>query len=104
MLSDKSNLLYHMTAITRTEPLEAQIRDFIARNLLYDAEGFAYSDDASLLREGIIDSLGIVELVEFVQTRFKVKVDQQEVVPENFDSVARLAAFMRRKQQGNTPS
>jgi acyl carrier protein len=80
-----------------SDRVEQDIRDFIARNLLYSSDGFPYSDEASLLREGIIDSLGVVELVEFAQTRFGVKVDQQEVVPENFDSVAKFAAFLRRK-------
>jgi acyl carrier protein len=84
---------------TQSKPIEPEIRDFIARNLLYSSDGFPYEDEASLLREGIIDSLGIVELVEFVQKQFGLKVDQQEVVPENFDSVARLASYVRRKQQ-----
>jgi len=86
-----------MTAPPTPSQIEAQIRDFIARNLLYNPEGFIYPDDASLLREGIIDSLGVLELVEFVQKSFGVKVDQQEVVPDNFDSVIRLSAYVRRK-------
>jgi acyl carrier protein len=81
----------------QTKQIEPQLREFIARNLLYSTEGFAYADEASLLREGIIDSLGVVELVEFVQKQFGIKVDQQEVVPENFDSVARLSAYVQRK-------
>jgi len=78
--------------------IEPPIREFIASNLLYSTDGFKYADDASLLREGIIDSLGVVELVSFLQSRFGVKAEQQEVRPENFDSVAKLAAFVRRKQ------
>jgi acyl carrier protein len=92
------SLTIQMTNI-QTKPIEPEIRDFIARNLLYSTEGFPYEDEASLLREGIIDSLGVVELVEFVQKQFGLKVDQQEVVPDNFDSVARLADYVRRKQQ-----
>jgi acyl carrier protein len=86
-----------MTNTIQNQQIEPAIRDFIARNLLYSAEGFPYTDEASLLREGIIDSLGVVELVEFVQKQFGVKVDQQEVIPENFDSVTRLSAYVRRK-------
>jgi acyl carrier protein len=78
--------------------IEAPIREFIASNLLYSNEGFTYADDASLLREGIIDSLGVVELVAFLQKEFGLKVDQSEVRPENFDSVAKLAAFVRQKK------
>jgi acyl carrier protein len=83
-----------------TKAIEPQIRQFIASNILYSTEGFTYADDTSLLREGIIDSLGVVELVEFVQSRFGVKVDQQEVTPDNFDSVTRLAAYVRKKLAG----
>jgi acyl carrier protein len=77
--------------------IEPAIRDFIATRLLYSDDGFKYSDDAPLLQEGIIDSLGVVELVEFVQTHFGVKVEQREVRPDNFDSVLKLAAFVRSK-------
>jgi acyl carrier protein len=88
-----------MTTSTQTNNVEPQIRKFIAENLLYSTDGFAYADEASLLREGIIDSLGVVELVEYVQKQFGIKVDQQEVVPENFDSVTRLSAYVRNKMQ-----
>lgn len=77
--------------------IEAEIRKFIAANLLFTQDGFPYADDVSFLREGIIDSLGVMELVEFVQKNFAVKVDQQEVTPDNFDSVTKLAAFVRQK-------
>ena len=79
-------------------PVEDAIRGFIASNLLYSEDGFAYSDDASLLRERIIDSLGVVELAAFLGRRFGVQVEQTEVRPENFDSVTRLADFVRRKR------
>ncbi len=86
-----------MTNTTDNQPIEQLLRDFIASSLLYNTEGFPYADDASFLQEGIIDSLGVVELVAFVQKHFGVKVDQQDVTPDNFDSVAKLAAFVRRK-------
>lgn len=88
-----------MTDKIKEVQIEAPIREFIAANLLYSKE-FTYGDDVSLLREGIIDSLGVVELVAFLQTRFGLKVEQSEVRPENFDSVAKLAAFVRSKQGG----
>ena len=78
--------------------IEAAIREFIASNLLYSEDGFAYGDDVSLLRERIIDSLGVVELAAFLTRRFGVRVNPPEVRPDNFDSVAKLAAFVRRKQ------
>ena len=86
-----------MTNTTQTQQIEKDIREFIATNLLYSPEGFAYADDASFLQEGIIDSLGVVELVAFVQKQFGITVDQSEVTPDHFDSVAKLAAFVRNK-------
>lgn len=86
-----------MAVNTNDRSIEAAIRGFIATDLLFSAEGFTFSDDDSLLRERIIDSLGVVELVAFLVKRFGVKVEQSEVRPENFDSVARLAAFVRLK-------
>jgi len=90
-----------MTNASQAQPIENAIREFIAANLLYSAEGFTYADDVSFMQEGIIDSLGVVELVAFVQKQFGVIADQQEVAPDNFDSVAKLAAFVRRKQGGD---
>jgi acyl carrier protein len=87
-----------MTDKTKDAQIEAPLREFIATNLIYSKDGFTYADDASLLKEGIIDSLGVVELVTFLQTRFGLKVEQSDVRPENFDSVAKLAAFVRSKQ------
>lgn len=87
--------------------IETQILEFISANLLFSQDGFPYPDDASFLQEGIVDSLGVMELVEFVQKSFGVKVDQQEVTADNFDSVAKLAAFIRSKsgtKDGNQSS
>jgi acyl carrier protein len=82
---------------TTSQKIELTIRSFIANNLLYGNDELTYPDDASLLHEGIIDSIGVVELVEFLQTQFRIKVEQQEIRPDNFDSVARMAAFVRHK-------
>lgn len=77
--------------------IEERIRDFLAKSILFTEEGFPYSDEVSLLDNGIVDSLGVMELVTLVQTEFGVNVNPLEVTPENFDSVARLAAYIRTK-------
>jgi len=77
--------------------IETQIKDYIARNLLFSDNGFPYSDEVSFLEEGIVDSIGVMELVAFVEEDFSVKVDDLDVTPENFDSVNRMAAYIRRK-------
>jgi acyl carrier protein len=87
-----------MTLMNHVDPIEARIKEFIAANLLFSPDGFSYPDDTSFLQEGIIDSLGVMELVEFVQSAFGVTVAQSEVTLEHFDSVAKLASFIRKKQ------
>jgi acyl carrier protein len=77
--------------------IEDQIKQFIAANLLYTPGEFPCPDDASFLQEGIIDSMGMPELVEFVQKNFALNVAQEELMPSNFDSVTKLAAFIRSK-------
>ena len=77
--------------------IEAKIRDYIAQNLIFSDNGYQYPDDASFLEEGIVDSVGVLELVSFIEDNFKVKVSDQDIVPDNFDSVSKLAAYIRRK-------
>ena len=77
--------------------IETQIKDYIARNLLFSDNGFPHGDDVSFLEEGVVDSIGVMELVAFVEENYSVKVDDLDVTPENFDSVSRMAAYIRRK-------
>jgi acyl carrier protein len=77
--------------------LREQIRGFIIENYLFgDAEPL--TDDAvSLLDNGIVDSVGVLEMVAWLEQNHGLKVEDQELVPENFDSVERLVRFVERK-------
>ena len=75
-----------------------QIRKYLNDNVLYVEEGVEYANDSSLIENGLIDSMGIMELVAYVQTVFHITVEQYELTPDNFDSVNKLAAFVRKKQ------
>ena len=77
--------------------IEEQIKDYICRNLLYSNNGFPCSDEESFLDQGIIDSVGIMQLVLFVEEEFKISIEDREITPMNFDSVARLAGYVRSK-------
>ncbi len=77
--------------------VEPKIRAYIAENILFSKNGYPHADEVSFLENGIIDSMNVLELVVFVEENFGVTVDDQEVIPENFDSVARLAEFVRKK-------
>ncbi len=77
---------------------EELIRKYIADNILFSKDGYPYPDDASFLENGIIDSMNVLELVVFVEEHFHITVGDEEVVPENFDSLSAMTAFVRRKQ------
>jgi len=83
---------------TNASEIESLLKKFIAEKLLVSEEGFQYGNDVSFLAEGIIDSIGVMELVSYVGDTFNITVDPQEVVPENFDSVSRLVDYVQRKR------
>src|SRR5262245_35779080 len=78
--------------------IEHKIHEFIVNNLYY-AEDNSIGDEDSFLETGVIDSMGVMELVAFIQSEFGVEVEQREIVVENFDSVRKLSDFVRRKLQ-----
>ena len=82
--------------MTETD-LAARIRSFIIENFLFgDDDGL--KDDASFLDEGIVDSTGILELVAFVEETFKITVEDEELIPENLDSINNVVNYLERKQ------
>ena len=77
--------------------IKPQIRQYIAADLLFSNNGFKYDDDASFLEEGIVDSLGVMDLVFFIEETFGVTVEDHDLTPDNFDSVNKLADFVQRQ-------
>jgi acyl carrier protein len=77
--------------------LQQQIRDFVTSNF-YVADPKALEDCTSLLDQGIIDSTGVLEVIMFIESTFGVTVEDSEMLPENLDSIERIAAFVARKQ------
>jgi len=73
------------------------IQQFIFENFLVGLSEDELSDTDSFLEKGIIDSTGVLELVGFVEQTFGFEVEDEELVPENFDSVVKLEAYIYRK-------
>ena len=73
-----------------------KIRQFIVENFLF-GDGQVLKDDTSFMQEGIIDSTGILELVFFLEETFGVSVEDDELIPENFDSLARIVKYLETK-------
>lgn len=74
-----------------------KIRAFIFEHFLFDAAEEALRNDTSFLEQGVIDSTGILELVDWLEEAFGISVEDEELVPENLDSVNLLAAYIDRK-------
>lgn len=73
-----------------------KIKTFIIDNYLFgDDEGL--EENTSFLDEGIVDSTGILELIEFISDEFSITVEDEELVPENLDSINNVTAFIGRK-------
>jgi len=72
------------------------IKEFVIENFLF-GEANGLKDDTSFLEEGIIDSTGILELVTFIEDEFSITVEDEELIPENLDSIGNVANFIQRK-------
>jgi acyl carrier protein len=83
--------------------IQRRVRDYIATRF-YVAEPDRLSEEASLVEEGIIDSTGLLEVVAFIESTFEVTVGDEEMLPDNLDSIARITAFVRRKRGDQSPS
>ncbi len=78
--------------------MKEKIRSFIVENFLFGDAG-ELKEDTSFLNDGIIDSTGILELVDYIEENFGIKVEDDELVPENLDSIKNLEAYITRKTQ-----
>ena len=77
--------------------MKDQIRTYIMDNILLGSADQSIADDDSFLEKGIIDSTGILELVTFVEDEFNIEVGDEELTPDNFDSIEKLTAYTQRK-------
>jgi len=90
-----------MTSAENTMTEEQRILEFVNESLRPSGEGEPVSDTTlNLVEAGVIDSVGILEMVVFLEDSFGVKVDQESLNPENFSSVASIAGFVRRSRGG----
>jgi acyl carrier protein len=78
--------------------IAARLEEFIFESLLLGDETRVPARSESLVESGVIDSTGVLELIEFLEEEFGVVVKDTETVPENLDTVDRLTAFVTRKQ------
>ena len=77
---------------------EQKVRGFVVENFLF-GKNEGLQNDTSFLDSGIIDSTGILELVSFLEEEFSITIEDEELVPENLDSISNVMAYMERKME-----
>ena len=75
-----------------------KVRGYILENYLFSDDPSTHADGDSFLDKGIIDSTGILEVIYFLEDEFNVSVEDDEMIPENLDSVDNIVAFIGKKQ------
>lgn len=78
--------------------LDAKVEGFLLENMLFGDELRLPRRDESLIAAGVIDSTGILELIEFLEQEFDISIDDTETTPDNLDGVNRIVTFVTRKQ------
>jgi acyl carrier protein len=77
------------------------VRNFVVENFLF-GEGEKLKNDNSFLENGIVDSTGILELVSFLEEKYDLSIADDELIPENLDSLKNIDSFLKRKLNGTT--
>ena len=81
------------------DQIQQDVRQFVMDDFFYDDDHF--SDHDSFIEKGLMDSMGILRLITFVEKKYSIRVLEEELVTENFDSVHRIATFIHKKLSAN---
>jgi len=82
---------------TQMHNYQTELRQFIVENFLFGREDKPLSNSDSLLEFEIIDSTGVMELVSFIEQKYQLELRDEELIPENLDSIDRLVRFIAQK-------
>jgi acyl carrier protein len=84
--------------------IRADLTEFIVSNYLFGDASRLPRDEDSLIEEGVIDSTGILELIEFLESHFGIEVSETETVPQNLGSISSLTEYVKSKQSVREPA
>jgi acyl carrier protein len=79
--------------------IQQEIRHYIVDKMLFD-DGEILDENLSFQESGIIDSIGFLEIITFVEEKFGIEIADNEIIPENFDSLRRISSFVEKKLNG----
>jgi acyl carrier protein len=83
---------------THLAPLQRELYEFIVSELVSGQDAGSITADEDLIKRGIVDSLGVQQLVDFCQSRYGIRVSDADLVPANFQTLGQLANYVERKQ------
>ena len=75
--------------------IEQEVRQFVIENFIFESDNRGFSNDDSFFDTGLLDSMGVLTLVEFVKEKYGISIEDDELLPENWDSVNRIATFVQ---------
>ncbi len=81
--------------------LNDELRQFVIDNFLFGKPYKGFADDDSFIEHGIIDSTAVMELIAFLEERYRIKLQDQDLIPENLDSINGLARFVESRVRPN---
>lgn len=84
--------------------IRAELAGFIVTNYFFEDTARVLRDDDSLVEEGVIDSTGILELIEFIESHFGIDISETETVPENLGSISSITKFVVNKLSVGEPA
>lgn len=94
---DESVMITTISSEVKRVAVEAKLRQYILENYLFTEDQSELDNDDSFLEEGILDSTGIMELIYFLEDAFNITVADEEMLPENLDSVNKISRFCAKK-------
>ena len=83
--------------------IKEKVKAFIISNFLLSVNSNSLNDDDSFLEKGIIDSTGVLELVSFIEENFNFRVEDEELIPDNLDSLNKITAYISSKRDTRYP-
>ena len=91
---------FSLPVMPSPDVIEQEVRQFLRDNFPLSADGVVLDKDDSLIEVGVIDSTGVLELIGFIEERYEVAIADEEVLPENLDSIANITRFVGEKTAG----
>ncbi len=84
------------------DDIKKEVKRFIIKMFMFGINEIPFSDKDSFLENGLLDSIGILELVEFIEKEYGITCEDEELVPENLDSLANVAGYIIKKVNGGS--